>query len=856
MPCTHCGESHPPDTSRCPITGKEIAAPAPSAALTIGQSLDGKYKIIREIGRGAMGVVYEGLHVALDRRVAVKTLRQEMSNDADLATRFEREARAASAIGHPHIIDVFDLGRTPDGLLFMVMELLDGKPLTALLQQAPRMPVALAVNLMTQVLGGLSAAHKHGIVHRDLKPDNIFDINTEDRHNFVKIVDFGIAKKLSARQPGRASPAAMSGTMVGTVMGTPLYMSPEQAIGQVAQIDHRTDIFAAGVVLYEMLCGRTPFRGEGYAAILGSILEGKYPQPRALRPDIPAPIEAAIVRALDRDIEKRFPSAAAMRDAISGGGAEVTPAPVAVGPGAPGDGLALKLSTLDGQEAPAPGFGLLENIPPPQGARPLPPGRPRVARGPGDDRFAPPPEQEAPLELGGTRWGASPTPRQPLRGGAEELPRQEIRRPTQPRAEGGGLRSLAAGGPASSRNFVDDDERPALVRPLDQAPAVPISERPRARPAAQAPGTLAPEHLVSGRARSLLIKIGIGLGVLVAARIGYHFWQAGAQDRSAVSAPVAGKGVMRKVMLVLDPPDTSVQIDHIPTSKREIELDSATSHLLNATAPGRLTRRLSFEAKPGLKLVLRMNHLLVPPSPLDPPPAPAELSVSYPESARPSEEIDGALAKLDKYAQCLAAAGDTSDGSAGAKAGARVRLPSEDLARCKALVREARDLAPAIPALEGAADAYLSAVQGGQKLDAVMRAVAALRAELLAARSEWQWQELAVQEKLDGRKAAWHMRRFALGANAWLRAMKSDPPARESVDERAKALGDIYTMFIDYAESARAEMARTEGANDFMKAAQDTMAVVRPTDGKPRSEFAALGACRRLVAAFNALVVE
>ena len=100
------------------------------------------------------------------------------------------------------------------------------------------------------------------------------------------------------------------------------------------------------------------------------------------------------------------------------------------------------------------------------------------------------------------------------------------------------------------------------------------------------------------------------------------------------------------------------------------------------------------------------------------------------------------------------------------------------------------------------------------------------------------------------------MRRFALGANAWLRAVKSDPPARESVDERAKALADIFTMFIDYAESARAEMARTEGANDFMKAAQDTMAVVRPTDGKPRSEFAALSACRRLVAAFNALVVE
>ena len=826
-----------------------MGTPAPSAGLTVGQTLEGKYKIIREIGRGAMGVVYQGLHIALDRRVAVKTLRQEMSNDADLATRFEREARAASAIGHPHIIDVFDLGRTPDGLLFMVMEFLDGVPLTTLLQQSPLLPMPLAVNLMTQVLGGLSAAHKHGIVHRDLKPDNIFVINTEDRPNFVKIVDFGIAKKLSARQPGRASPAAMRGTMVGTVMGTPLYMSPEQAIGQVEKIDHRTDIFAAGVVLYEMLCGRTPFYAEGYAAILGAILEGKYPPPRTLRPDIPAAIEAAIVRALDRDIEKRFPSAAAMRDAISGGGVEVTPAPITIGPGAPGDGLPLTLSTLDGQEAAAPGFSLLADIPPPQGARPVPPGRPRVARGPGDDRFAPPPEQEAPLELGGTRWGSSPPPRQPVPGAAEVPPRQEIRRPMQPRPENEGPRAWAAGGPVSARD--DDAGPPAPARPLDHPPLV-------ARGPTQDPGIMAPERVVSSRSRSLLIKLAIGLGILAAARVGYHFWQTGWPGRSASSAPALAKGVMRKVMLVLDPPDTSVQIDHIPTSKRELALDSATQHLLNATAPGRLTRRFSFEAKPGLNLVVRMNHLLVPPSPLDPPPAPAELSVGYPESPRSADEIDGALAKLDKYAQCLAAAGDTSEGSGSDKAaaGARVRLHGEDLDRCRSLVREARDLAPAIPALEGAADAYLSAVQGGQKLDAVMRASAGLRAEFLAARSEWQWQELALQEKLDGRKAAWHMRRFALGANAWLRAMKSDPPARQSVDERASALADIHTMFLDYAEGARAEMARTTGSNDFMKAAEETMAVVRPTDGKPRSEFAALSACRRLVAAFNALVVE
>jgi hypothetical protein len=393
-----------------------------------------------------------------------------------------------------------------------------------------------------------------------------------------------------------------------------------------------------------------------------------------------------------------------------------------------------------------------------------------------------------------------------------------------------------------------------LARLLDESPDHLIAERPRTRP--PAPQTLAPERVLSARTRRLFIKLGTGLAILLVARVGYHFWQVGLPGGSAPSATTAAKGVVCKVTLALDPPDTSVQIDHIPTSKRELALDSALPHLLNATAPGRVTRRFSFQAKPGLKLVVRMNHLLVPPSPLDPPPAPAELSVAYPESPRPADEIDAALAKLDKYAQCLATAGDSSESADKAAAGAHVRLHGDDLARCQILVREARDLAPAIPALESAADSYLSAVQAGQKLDAVMRASAALRAELLAARSEWQWQELALQEKLDGRQAAWHMRRFALGANAWLRALRSDPPARQSVDERANALGDINTMFLDYAESARAEIARTAGATDFMKAAQDTIAVARPSDGKPRSEFAALSACRRLVAAFNALVVE
>ena len=163
-----------------------------------------------------MGVVHEALHMALGRRVAVKTLLAETGNDPQLAARFEREARAASAIGHPHIIDVFDLGRTPEGLLFMAMELLDGQPLASLLEKTPCLPLPLAIDLMRQILVGSAAAHKNGIVHRDLKPENIFILNTEDRPNFVKIVDFGISKMLIRAAPGQGAAGKGGGTVVGT----------------------------------------------------------------------------------------------------------------------------------------------------------------------------------------------------------------------------------------------------------------------------------------------------------------------------------------------------------------------------------------------------------------------------------------------------------------------------------------------------------------------------------------------------------------------------------------------------------------------------------------------------------------
>ena len=772
-----------------------IAAKRP-AALSAGDLLEGKYQIVCEVGRGAMGVVYEALHVALGKRVAVKTLLEEMSTDAQLGARFEREARAAGAIGHPHIVDVFDLGRTRDGLLFMVMELFDGESLAALLKKTPRLPIPLATHLMVQVLSGLSAAHKHGIVHRDLKPENIFVMQSDERPNFVKILDFGITKVVRRESHGAVATAKGLGTMVGSILGTPLYMSPEQAIGQVAVIDHRADIYSAGVVLYEMLCGRTPFVGEGYAQILGGMLEGKYPPPRNLRPDIPPALEAAIVRALDRDIEKRFPSAAAMRDAISGGSAEVTPNPLVLSASV-GDPLRIQPASLGGQPAQGSASIALVDEPPLS----VPSQRRRASSG--ADLFAPPPESEASPVL------------------ADDLDR--------PLA----LRQSPARRPAQE--------------PREQPREIAVVEPARPRAFARGRGTMAPERLLSRRTRSRLVKALLLLVLAVGLRIGYSFLRSSSDG----SLPFR-RGGTQKVLLVVSPSQASVQIDHVPTAQRELSLDSRAPHILNAASPGHVTRRFAFDARPGIELSVHLGHTLPLPTPTDPPPLPAELTADYPDDPRPQAEIERAFAKLDRYADCLAMAGDAN--AEGKKGGGRGRLRGEEYALCRRLVTEAAAAEPALPELQVAAESFLLASQSGQKLDAVGRTAATFRAEFLAARAAWQLEELSRQGKDDGQKAAWHLRRVALAALAWLRAIKAGPG--QGADERMAKLGEYHQALLDFAQSAHAEIARITGAGDFMQAAEDVVALARGQASKKPSEFAALDAVRRVLSAFNALVLE
>jgi serine/threonine-protein kinase len=274
----------------------------------------GNYQAISLLGEGGMGAVYLAEHPGIGRRVAVKVLRSEMDHDPQLLTRFLNEARAANAIRHPNIIEVLDSGTTPRGASYLVMELLEGEALSARIKRLSRLDEKSAIEIAMQTALGLGAAHAKGITHRDLKPDNLFIIPepTDVGRERVKILDFGIAKlhKLAGDSLK---------TRTGTLMGTPIYMSPEQCLG-TREVDHRSDVYSLGVILFELLAGRPPFVSEGFGELLSMHLHEPPPSLRELAPQVTPQTEQVVLRMLAKKPEARFSSMAEVRAALAAAG--------------------------------------------------------------------------------------------------------------------------------------------------------------------------------------------------------------------------------------------------------------------------------------------------------------------------------------------------------------------------------------------------------------------------------------------------------------------------------------------------------------------------------------------------------
>jgi serine/threonine protein kinase len=305
--CPECHHEYDDDLLHCPEDGHDLAQT--EADELIGSTV-GSYQVTKLLGRGGMGAVYAGLHPVIGSRVAIKFLHSQYSNDKKIVDRFFNEARAVNIIGHDNVLKILDLNVTAEGHHYFVMEFLQGRALQALVRPDLPLPLATTGPILLQICAALQAAHDKGIVHRDLKPDNVYLINLNGRKNFVKVVDFGIAKLTDG------SGASTGKTQTGMVMGTPAYMSPEQGSGETSKIDARSDIYSLGVMMFQMATGRLPFPGQNFGEVLIGHLQKPPPQPRALVPEIPAGYEAVILKCLAKAQADRFASMNELHDAI------------------------------------------------------------------------------------------------------------------------------------------------------------------------------------------------------------------------------------------------------------------------------------------------------------------------------------------------------------------------------------------------------------------------------------------------------------------------------------------------------------------------------------------------------------
>ncbi len=288
-------------------------APDSEAPRALGRTLAGRYRIQSVLGEGGMALVYEGEHVAIGKRVAIKLMQSFFARDTEVVQRFEHEARTASAVESEHIVQVFDAGADPDLGLFLVMELLKGEDLARVLARERKLDPLFACGIVAQAALGLEKAHAAGIVHRDLKPANVFLVERDDGTTLVKLVDFGIAKIARHAQDARF---ARGITRQGTAIGTPQYMSPEQAQA-LDSVDHRTDVYSLGAVLFEAIAGEPhlPERPTYEQTIL-QLVSTPAPRLSTLWPDAPPALDDLIADMLERDVSRRVPDMRTVRERI------------------------------------------------------------------------------------------------------------------------------------------------------------------------------------------------------------------------------------------------------------------------------------------------------------------------------------------------------------------------------------------------------------------------------------------------------------------------------------------------------------------------------------------------------------
>lgn len=282
----------------------------------VGQRIAERYLVIRKLGEGGMGDVYLGEHEEIEKRLALKVLKHEYTTRTDVVARFKQEAISASRIKHPNVVDVFDFGQLEDGRFFLAMELLEGKDLADVLADEGVLSPERGLSIAMQMCRALVAAHAKGVVHRDLKPENVFLSVTEDGTEVVKLVDFGIAKLRDVTKDG-AQAERRKLTKTGMIFGTPEYMAPEQAAGR--NVDDKVDVYATGIILFEMFAGRVPFTGETFMAVLTAHMTDPVPSIRDFHPksQVSEALQKAIYRALAKKPTDRHPSMAAFAEALA-----------------------------------------------------------------------------------------------------------------------------------------------------------------------------------------------------------------------------------------------------------------------------------------------------------------------------------------------------------------------------------------------------------------------------------------------------------------------------------------------------------------------------------------------------------